>query len=447
VTCTPPSGSFFAKGVTTVTCSSTGVAAPTGFPVGTAGSGATASVAISGPTPGQPAKSVQLKSVGQIGFPASPFDLLYDQTSNPGTAATGSQNFEAANDIFDDAVADDFVVPAGQQWTVNQVNVSGLYFNGAGPAASVNVVFYSDSATLPGAVVATRNNQTMTDTAGNFAINVSPAVVLSAGTYWVSVQANMNFTPNGQWGWIDRTTISNSGAAWINPGGGFGTACTPNFGRKTTCVPTSSPDNIFQILGTSGAVGGGGPTCTFTVTVNDTQPPSITCPANVTAAPSQAICPSPPCQVVSYPAPIVSDNCPGVTVACVPPAGSCFATGTTSVTCTATDTSGNTATCSFTVSVFDVVLQDDSSPSTLLVWNSLTGQYRLCCNGTIFTGTGKATRQGCIYALNVNSVDRRLVATADKGAFRGSAVFDFPIGTQRCTITDRDIRNDTGVCQ
>jgi hypothetical protein len=99
------------------------------------------------------------------------------------------------------------------------------------------------------------------------------------------------------------------------------------------------------------------------------------------------------------------------------------------------------------VTTFDVVLQDDSNPSIVLVWNSLTGQYRLCCGGTIFTGTGKATRQGCIYTLNVSATDRRLFATVDKATFRGSAGFEFPVGVQRCPITDRDIRNDTTPCQ
>ena len=63
-----------------------------------------------------------------------------------------SQNFEPANDAFDDQVADDFVVPAGG-WTIGQVNVGGQYFNGPGPAASFNVTFYADAATFPGAPV------------------------------------------------------------------------------------------------------------------------------------------------------------------------------------------------------------------------------------------------------------------------------------------------------
>ena len=36
-----------------------------------------------------------------------------------------------------------------------------------------------------------------------------------------------------------------------------------------------------------------------------------------------------------------ADNCPGVTYACVPPTGTDFGMGTNTVTCTATDASGN----------------------------------------------------------------------------------------------------------
>src|SRR6185503_15267317 len=131
-------------------------------------------------------------------------------------------------------------------------------------------------------------------------------------------------------------------------------------------------------------------------------PPSITCPANVTALANQSDCPSPTCQVATYPSPVVSDNCSGVTAVCSPPAGSCFPTGVTTVTCTATDTSGNTATCSFTVTGFDTALQDDSNPATILLWNSITGSYRFCCNGITFTGVGKSRVQGCVYTLDHN---------------------------------------------
>jgi hypothetical protein len=177
--------------------------------------------------------------------------VLYDQYNNAATTATSSQNFEPANDAFDDELADDFVVPAGQQvWTITQVNVQGQYFNGTGPADSFNVQFYTDAATFPGSFVDGGFGESYTDTSGNFSIALSSPITLSPGTYWMSVQANQDFTPNGQWGWQDRTVQSNSGAAFRNPGGGFGAPCIP-WVRKNVCVSTTSPDQVFKITGTT----------------------------------------------------------------------------------------------------------------------------------------------------------------------------------------------------
>ena len=194
-----------------------------------------------------------------------------------------------------------------------------------------------------------------------------------------------------------------------------------------------------------------GPSCTFTVTVNDTQPPTIgPCAANITTVTDQNACPAPACQVVTYATPPVSDTCPGVIVACNPPSGSCLPTGTTTVTCTATDTSGNTATCSFAVATFDTALQDDSNPAIILLWNSITGAYRFCCNGITFTGVGRSTIKGCVYTLETpDAPDRRVLGRVDKAVHSGTASIQAPPGTTRCTITDRNTLNDTNLaaCQ
>lgn len=192
-----------------------------------------------------------------------------------------------------------------------------------------------------------------------------------------------------------------------------------------------------------------GPSCSFTVTVQDTQPPTITCPPNQTAVTNQNACPAPTCQTVNFPPPTAADNCPGVTVACNPPSGSCFPTGVTTVTCTATDASGNTSSCSFTVTTFDTALQDDSNPSTILLWNSLSGQYRFCCNGVTFTGVGTPIIQGCVYTLQHNPVGRRVIGRVDKSVHGGTASIQAPAGTLRCTVTDRNTLNDTNLtlCQ
>src|SRR5207247_2288202 len=109
--------------------------------------------------------------------------------------------------------------------------------------------------------------------------------------------------------------------------------------------PKGITTNCFTVTDTSGNTA----KCSFTVTVNDNQPPSISCPANITQSTDSGQCSA----VVNYTIPTPSDNCPGATASCSPASGSTFAKGTTTVTCTATDASGNTASCSFTVTVND----------------------------------------------------------------------------------------------
>jgi len=87
------------------------------------------------------------------------------------------------------------------------------------------------------------------------------------------------------------------------------------------------------------------PSAPFIVTVADTAPPTVTCPADIAVRAT-----SPAGATVTYVA-SATDTCGIRTFACVPPSGSVFPVGTTTVTCTAVDTSGNTATCSFNVAV------------------------------------------------------------------------------------------------
>ena len=68
-----------------------------------------------------------------------------------------SQNFEAASNAYDDELADDFVVPGGVSWTISTVDVAGEYFNGPGPANSVNVNFYANGGNnRPGSLLQSR---------------------------------------------------------------------------------------------------------------------------------------------------------------------------------------------------------------------------------------------------------------------------------------------------
>jgi HYR domain/Secretion system C-terminal sorting domain/SprB repeat/Putative metal-binding motif/Fibronectin type III domain len=91
-------------------------------------------------------------------------------------------------------------------------------------------------------------------------------------------------------------------------------------------------------------VNGNTGTCSYAVTVVDTQAPIITgCPANLTNA---GLCATP----VNWADPIPSDNCAGVSMTSNYYPGQVFPIGTTTVTYVATN-NGLTTTCSFTVTV------------------------------------------------------------------------------------------------
>jgi uncharacterized repeat protein (TIGR01451 family) len=85
-----------------------------------------------------------------------------------------------------------------------------------------------------------------------------------------------------------------------------------------------------------------------TVTVIDNTLPTISCPLDITLEPS---CPSG--AIATYTAPVGTDNCTGSTTTRTAglASGSVFPIGTTTVTHQVTDASGNTASCSFTVTV------------------------------------------------------------------------------------------------
>ena len=93
----------------------------------------------------------------------------------------------------------------------------------------------------------------------------------------------------------------------------------------------------------------------FSVTVNDVEPPTINDPADLSIT---AVGSTPP--VVLYANPSSADNVPGQVVSCNPPSGSTFPIGTTVVTCTATDVAGNTASTTFTI----VVVRGRQLPAT-----------------------------------------------------------------------------------
>ncbi|PVX47419.1 HYR domain-containing protein [Flavobacterium sp. 103] len=166
-------------------------------------------------------------------------------------------------------------------------------------------------------------------------------------------------------------------------------------------------------------------TCTQTVTVTDTEKPTITCPSNVSVVADAGVCTA---TGVALGTPIAADNCStGVDLVITNDAPTTFNIGTTTVTWTATDISGNTATCEQTVTVSDTEKPTITCPSNV----SVVADAGLCTATGVNLGTATAT-DNCSTGVD-------LVITND-------AVEPFNIGTTTVTWTATDAAGNTQTC-
>src|SRR5207249_3315905 len=140
---------------------------------------------------------------------------------------------------------------------------------------------------------------------------------------------------------------------------------------------TSSPASGFAfplgtttVTSTARDTSGNRSTCTFTVTVNDTLAPTITCPANLTVNTAPGACTSNVTFTVS-----ASDDCAVTNVTSSPASGFAFPLGTTTVTSTARDSSGNSSSCSFTVTVVGTPMSITDQPANVTACNGGTATF------------------------------------------------------------------------
>jgi hypothetical protein len=165
-------------------------------------------------------------------------------------------------------------------------------------------------------------------------------------------------------------------------------------------------------------------TCTFNITVIDNEAPTITCPADITVNVDPGQCDA----VVTYSVPS-ADNCPGAVTVLTGGLGSgaTFPVGTTTESYEITDASGNTATCSFTVTVIDNELPQITCPADITV-NVDPGQCGALVNFTPPVGT-----DNCPAA----------VTSQLQGLTSGSL---FPVGTTTQEYEVVDASGNTASC-
>jgi hypothetical protein len=189
------------------------------------------------------------------------------------------------------------------------------------------------------------------------------------------------------------TTPDNIYSQTTNP---QGAVVTFSNGTATDNVGVTSGPNCSPASGTMFPIGNSTVTCTaydaegnsglasfwilLTQTFVDSIAPNITTPSSQTITTT-----STSGKTFFYDTPTVTDNI-GVTSGpnCSPTSGTLLPVGATTITCTASDGSGNTATASFTVTVVNTAATGDTSPPTLSQLSTIVKETTLS-NGAVVT--------------------------------------------------------------
>ena len=299
------------------------------------------------------------------------------------------------------------------------------------PDASDNCSVTVTSDIPPGGlfpVGTTTVHYTATDPAGNTATATQVVTVIDNTPPEVSAPANASYTcpenvPAG----------SPSQAHGTDPGQPNGGPPTDNCGAPVITVSDSSTGagsaaspRIITRTFTATDSHGNTASAVQTITVTDGTPPTITAPANVSAntGPGATSCDT----VVNPGTASASDNCAGVTVS-RSPSGNTFPVGTTTVTWTATDWAGNTATATQTVTVVDNTPPIVTPPANVTAY---TGPGAVTCGTVVSDGTiGSASASD--NCAGVGSITRT-------GVPSGNA---FPVGTTTITYSVTDAHGNS----
>ena len=349
--CMPPSGSFFivAGSPHTVTCIAGDAAGNVGSDTFTVT--VTASVDDVDPVFGSPSGTTVFDATGTPGQEPVPFTIT-------------------ATDNVDTDVAIVCSPPSGSSFPLGSSNVSC----------------------------------TATDDSGNSAQTSFSVTVQDSGAPIVTPPSNVVVEATGP-----------SGAAVTY---GQATAVDPpsNSPLQATCSPPSGstfPLGVTNVVCSATDAASQTGTAQFSVTVQDTTPPTVTAPSGVTVQPS-----GPTGATVTYPDASATDLVGVVSgPTCSPASGSVFPIGTSLVTCTASDRAGNTGTSSFSISV-----QDGGAPLV-----SVPVSRTVEANGPGGAIVNYATPTA------VDLVDGPLLATCSKPS---GSVFPLGVTVVTCSATD-----------
>ena len=416
----PASGSVFAPGVTTVQCmaidasgkKTTGsfkvtvqdtiapkLQVPTDLTVeATSPSGAAVTFSTAAVDACDPAPKLTSTPASGSTFPLGTTTVACTATDKSGNTATGS--FKVT---VQDTTAPKLQVPS--DITVEATGPSGAVVTfaptatDAGDAAPRVLCTPAAGRTFP--IGTTLVTCTAVDKSGNVATGSFKVTVQDTTAPKLAVPGDMTVEAKGPSGAPVTFTVTATDACDPAPKIECSPAASSTFPIGTTAVTVTATDKF-----------GNAATGSFSVTVQDTTAPKLAVPGDMLV---EATGPSGATVTFTVTA---TDACdPAPKVECSPAASSTFPIGTTTVTCTATDKFGNTATSSF-----NVVVQDTAAPEL-----HLPSDITVAAQGP----TGAVVK----FSVTVTDADDRsprVVCNPASGSM-------FPIGTTTvaCTAVDK----------
>jgi uncharacterized repeat protein (TIGR01451 family) len=437
--CNPPSGSVFPVGTITVTCS-TDVGTSCSFPVTVTGTDAVAPVITTCAGP----NFVLADSNCQGVVPNVTSDVDATDNCTPTALLTVTQNPAAgtlvgtgtttitvtvkdANNNSTTCTTTFMVFEPTPPTALCQPYTAVLDATGHASVTAANV----DNGSTDNCAIASRTvtpstftcankgsntvTLTVTDPSGNSASCQTTVTVVDTTPPTISCPANI--TKSNDPGQCSAIVTYANATATDNCSGVGTPICTPTSG-------STFPKGTTTVTCTVSDASSNSASCAFTVTVNDTQPPTISCPANITKSTDPGLCSA----VVTYANATAADNCSGVgTPVCTPASGSTFQKGTTTVTCTVSDASGNSSSCAFTVTV------NDTQPPTIACVADIIADFDPAVNGAVVTYTTPVGSDNCPGAVTAR------IAGLASGA-------TFPAGTTTNTFRVTDTSGLTAQC-
>ncbi|XP_070549852.1 hyalin-like [Ptychodera flava] len=373
VTCNPASGTVFSDGDTTVTCSATDASGNTG---------------------------------------TCSFTVTVQDTTPP--VVTCPADITVAND---DGETTAMVMFSGESATDNSGTTSPVTCN----PASGTVFSDGDTTVTCSATDASGNTGTC-----SFTVTVqdtTPPVVTCPADITV---ANDDGETTAMVMFSGESATDNSGTT--SP-----VTCNPASGTVFSDGDTTVTCSATDALGNTG-------TCSFTVTVQDTTPPVVTCPADITVANDDGETTA----MVMFSSESATDNS-GTTpsVTCNPASGTVFSDGVTTVTCSATDASGNTGTCSFTVTVQDTTPPVVTCPADITVENAEGDTTAM----VMFSGESATNNSGTTPPVTCNPASGTVFSDGDTTVTCSATDASGNTGSCSFTVTVQDTTPPVVTCQ